>query len=57
MFDDMIADMASNKKLSPKVTEPFLRGRNLNIPLVLIPQSYHNYINYITRLDATHILS
>ena len=35
VFDDMIADMESNKKLSPKLTELFLRGRKLNISLVL----------------------
>ena len=27
----MVADMESNKKLSPIVTELFLRGRKLNI--------------------------
>ena len=31
---DMIADMESNKKLSPIVTELFLRGRKLNVSLV-----------------------
>ena len=31
VFDDMIADMESNKKLSSKVTELFLRGRKHNI--------------------------
>ena len=31
VFDDMIADMESNKTLSPTVTELFLRRRNLNI--------------------------
>ena len=36
----MIADMESNKKLSPKVTELFLRGRKPDISLVYIPQSY-----------------
>ena len=36
----MIADMLSNKKLSPIVTELFIRGRNLNIYLVFITQSY-----------------
>ena len=40
MFDDMIADMESNKKLSPIVTELFLRRRKLNISLVSILQSY-----------------
>ena len=28
-FDDMIADMENNKKLSPIVTELFLKGRKL----------------------------
>ena len=31
MFDDMIADMESNKKVNAKVTELFLRGTKLNI--------------------------
>ena len=31
VFDDMIADMLSNKKLNPIVTELFIRGRKLNI--------------------------
>ena len=31
VFDDMIADMKSNKKLRPIVTELFLRGRELTI--------------------------
>ena len=40
VFDDMIADMESNKKLIPIVTELFLRGRKLNISLVFNSQSY-----------------
>ena len=36
----MIADMLSNKKLNPIVTELFIRGRKLNISLVFITQSY-----------------
>ena len=36
VLDDMIADMLSNKKLNPIVTELFIRGRELNISLVLI---------------------
>ena len=39
VFDDMIADMINNKKLSI-VTELFIRGRKLNISLVFITQSY-----------------
>ena len=40
IIDDMIADMLSNKKLNPVVTELFIRGRKLNISLVFITQSY-----------------
>ena len=36
----MIADILSNKKLIPIVTELFIRGRNLNISLVFITQFY-----------------
>ena len=39
-FDDMIVDMLSNKHLNPVVTELFIRGRNLNVSLVLL----HNLI-------------
>ena len=40
MFDDMIADLESNKKLSSIVTELFLRKRKLNFLLVFITQPY-----------------
>ena len=33
--DHMIADMKADKKLSPIITELFLRDRKLNISLVL----------------------
>ena len=46
MFDDMIADMESNKKLILKVTELFLRGRKLLISLFL----YHNLISKYLKL-------
>ena len=36
VFDYMIADMLSNKKLNPIVTELFVRGRKLNISLVFV---------------------
>ena len=36
VFDYMIADMVSNKKLNPIVTELFVRGRKLNISLVFV---------------------
>ena len=40
-FVYMIADTGSNRKLSPFVTELFLRGKKLNILLVFISQSYN----------------
>ena len=36
----MIANMTSNKKLNPVVTELFIKGRKLNISPVFITQSY-----------------
>ena len=36
----MVADICSNKKLNPKVTELFIRVRKLNISLTFIAQSY-----------------
>ena len=36
VFDDMVADMISNKKLDSIVTELFIRCRKLNITLVFI---------------------
>ena len=51
--DDMIADMESNKKLSPIVTELFLRRSKLNILLVFISQSYFKGPKTI-KLNATH---
>ena len=38
VFDDMIADMISNKVFNAKVTELFIRGRKLNVSLVYIMQ-------------------
>ena len=40
VFDDMIDDILSNKKLNPIVAELFIRGRKLKIYLVFITQSY-----------------
>ena len=39
VFDDMIADMINNKKLTSIVTELFIRGRKLNISVVFIMPS------------------
>ena len=52
-FDDMIADMLSNKKLIAVVTELFIRGKKLSISLVFIAQSYFVVPKNI-RLNSTH---
>ena len=41
VFDDMIVDRFSNKKLKAIVTEVFIKGRKLNISLVFITQPYY----------------
>ena len=53
VFGDMIADMISNKKLNPIVTEFFIRGRKLNISIVFITQSYFKVPKDV-RLNSTH---
>ena len=53
VFDDIIADMLSNKKFNPIVTELFIRGRKLNISLAFITQSYFVVPKYI-RSNSTH---
>ena len=40
VFNDMVSDMLSNRKLTQIGTELFIRGRKLNISLVSIKQSY-----------------
>ena len=52
VFDDTIADMINNKKLNSVVTELFIRGRKLNIFLV-ITRSYSKVPKDI-RLNSTH---
>ena len=37
IFDNMVVDMIHNKKLTSVVTELLIRGRKLNISLVLLP--------------------
>ena len=53
VFDDMIADMINNNKLNPIVTELFIRGRKLNIFIVVITQSYFKMPKDV-RLNSTH---
>ena len=53
VFDYVIADVESNKKLIPIVTELFLRGGKLNISFVFVSQSYFKVPKTI-RLNVTH---
>ena len=53
VFDDMIADMTNNNKLNLVITELFIRGRNLNISIVFITQSYFKVPKDV-RLNSTH---
>ena len=55
VFDDMIADMVSNKKLNSIVTELFIRGKKLNISLVFITQLYFKVPKDV-RNNNTHFL-
>ena len=49
----MIADMLSKKQLNPVLIELFIGGRQLNIFVVFIPQSYFTVLKNI-RLNSTH---
>ena len=53
VFDDMIAEMISNKNLNPVVTGLFTRGRKPNFSLAYIAQSYFAVSKNI-RLNSTH---
>ena len=53
VFDDMIADMLSNKKLNPVVTGLFIRDKKLNIFLVFVTHSYFAVPKDV-RLNSTH---
>ena len=53
VFDDMIGDMYSNKKLNSIVTKLFIRGRKLNISLVFITQSYF-FVPQNIKLNSMH---
>ena len=55
VFDDMIRDIMSNKKVQAIVKELFMRYRKVNISLVFITQSYFSVPNNV-RLNSTHYL-
>ena len=53
VFDYIIADMESNKILTPIVIKLFLRAKKKNVLLVFISQSYFKLPKTV-RLNATH---
>ena len=57
LFDDMIADIMTDKKFQAIIKELFIRCRKLNISLVFIT-FYHSYFTVPkdVRLNSTHYL-
>ena len=55
VFDEIIADIMSNKKFQAVVEELFIRCRKLNISFVFITQSYFSVPKGV-RLNSTHYL-
>ena len=55
VFDDMIADIMTNKKFQSIIKELFIRCRKINISLVFITQSYFSVPKDV-RLNSTHYL-
>ena len=52
-FDDMIADILSNKSLNAIVTKLYIRGRTLNDSLVFMKKHYF-YVPKNIRLNSTY---
>ena len=55
VFDDMIADIMTNKNFQSIIKELFIRYRKLNISLAFITQSYFSVPKDV-RLNSTHYL-
>ena len=55
LFDDMIADIMSNKKFQTIIKDLLIRCRKGNISLVFITQSYFSAPNNV-RLNSTYYL-
>ena len=53
VYYDMIAEMKTNKELSPVTTDLFFRGRKLNISIAFLSQSYFKVTKTI-KLNATN---
>ena len=55
VFDDLIADIMTNKNFQSVIKELFIRCRKINISLVFITQSYFSVPKDV-RLNLTHYL-
>ena len=55
VFDDMIADITTNKKFQSIIKDLFIRCRKINFSLVFITQSYFSLPKDV-RLNSTHYL-
>ena len=55
VFDDMIANIMTNKKFKAIIKDLFIRCRKLNISLAFITQSYFSVLKDV-RLNSTHYL-
>ena len=53
VFDNMVADIMTNKRFLAVINEWFIRCRKLNISLVFITQSYFS-VSKDVRLNSTH---
>ena len=55
VFDDMIADIETNKKFKRIIKELFYRARKINVSIVFITQSYFRALKD-ARLNSTHYI-
>ena len=56
VFDNMIADIMTNKKFQPIIKESFIKCRKLNISLIFITQSYFSVPKGV-RLNSTKLFN
>ena len=55
VFDDMIAEIMTNKKFQTIIKGLFIRSRKLNISLLFIAQTYFSVPKDV-RLNSTHMI-
>ena len=56
VFDDVIAEIMTNKKFQAIIKELFIRCRKLNISLLFITQSFFFFFPKDVKLNSTHYL-